>query len=93
MRGVRGEAPPPMTVRMQPLGARILVELIPLPEKVGSIILPSRRETAVPAKVLGIGPEVRDVQVGDRVLIPALSGQEVGGNRIIAESNVLGFVE
>lgn len=82
-----------MSIVLQPLGARILVAVKVQPEKVGSIILPNRRESAVPAEVLQVGPEVRDVSVGDTILIPALSGQEVGPHRIIAESVVLGFAE
>lgn len=101
-----------MTWTLHPLGARLLVSVRPLPETIGSIVLPDRwaahitdhdgnkvpvsggrRESALHADVIRVGPDVRDVSVGDVVLIPALSGQEVGEHRIVAESVVLGFSE
>ena len=82
-----------MTVSLQPLQGRILVSLRPLPERTGSIYRVSRQEYAREADVLAVGPEVRDVKVGDVVLVSALAGQQVGENQMVPESAVLGFVE
>ena len=79
-----------MTVQLHPLRDRILIRVRPLPNQIGSIILPSRKDYAVPADVLAIGPEVRDVQVGWVVLVPVVAGQQVGEDVLIAESAVLG---
>ena len=80
-----------MTVTLVPLGSRLLVHPIPFEEKIGSLYAPNRREYAIKARVLSIGPEVRDIEAGMVILVPALCGQAVGDERMIHESNVLGI--
>src|SRR2546422_4626776 len=46
-------------------------------------------KAAVRGVVLAVGPEVRDVQVGQRVLFSKLQGYEVMGYILLAESAVL----
>ena len=81
-----------MPTELIPLGARLLIRPRPYAEKVGSLFVPNRREYAIEAEVLSIGDEVRDIQVGDIVLVPAAVGQDVGGDRLVPESSVLGTV-
>lgn len=82
-----------MSITLQPLGAQVLVRLIPLPEKTGSIIRVSRNEYARQANVLAVGPECRDVSTGDVVLVGSLAGQQVGEDLLVPETAVLAYVE
>lgn len=82
-----------MTITLSPLMAHVLVRLKPLPEKTGSIIRVSRNEYAREADVLAVGPECRDVQVGDVVLVTTLVGQAVNDALLVPESSILAFVE
>lgn len=80
--------------KLMPLGDRILVQIKPLPEKVGSILLPrGHNESAREALVLSVGPEVRDVEEGQTVLVSVLAAlAQVGEAALYAESSVLGTV-
>lgn len=82
-----------MTVTLQPLQDRVLVSLRPLPTMTGHIHRVSRQEYARSADVLAIGPEVRDVKVGDVVLVSALAGQQVGENQLVSEAQIIGYVD
>lgn len=82
-----------MTYKLEPLGARILVRLKPLKSKSQVIVLPDERQTAREADVLAIGPEVRDVSVGQTVIVNSLAGQQVADEIIMPESAVLGYAE
>lgn len=82
-----------MTVTLQPLTDRVLVKLRELPEKTGLIHRVARQEYARQADVVAVGPECRDVKVGDVVLVSALAGQIVGENLLIPEAAIMGFVE
>jgi co-chaperonin GroES (HSP10) len=82
-----------MTVTLHPLMSHVLIRLRPLPEKTGSIIRVSRQEYAREAEVLAVGPECRDVSVGDRVVVTTLAGQVVNDAILIPESSILAFVE
>jgi co-chaperonin GroES (HSP10) len=77
---------------LEPLGNRILVRLRALPEKTGLIIRVDRNESAREADVISVGPEVRDVEAGQVVLVSTLAGQAVGDSIILPESSVLAFV-
>lgn len=44
-------------------------------------------------RVRAIGPDVRDVRTGDRVVVSRLHGIEVSGYVLVPESAVLGTVE
>lgn len=81
-----------MSVKLSPLGDRILVEILPF-EQTGLIVLPNRRESSVDAKVLAVGPEVRDIEPGMKVKVSLLAAlAEVGDARLYAESSVLAVV-
>lgn len=81
-----------MSFQLEPLGARILVRLRPTPQK-GLIIRVQQQESARPADVVSVGPECRDVEPGQHVLISSLAGQEVGDQVLLPESSVLAFFD
>lgn len=82
-----------MTVQLEPLWSNVLVRLRPLPEKTGLIIRVNRDSYAREADVIAVGPECRDVQTGDIVLVTTLVGQVVGEDHLVPESSILAFVE
>ena len=82
-----------MTVTLQPLGDRVLVNLLPLPESTGLIIRVSRQEYARKAKVIASGPDCVDIQAGMTVLVSSLVGQEVGDEIIMPEGSVLAICD
>lgn len=82
-----------MSIVLNPLKSNILVRLRPVAEKTGSIIRVSHYESARRADVLAVGPECRDVKVGDVVLTSPIIGQNVGKDLLQPESAVLAFVE
>lgn len=81
-----------MTFQLNPTGARLLVRLRPTAQK-GLIIRVSPGESASPADVVAIGPDVRDVSVGMGVLVSTLAGQLVGDQVLMPESSVLAFLD
>lgn len=77
---------------LQPLQDYVLVTLLPEPPRstlLHVIALPSR---AQPAEVVAVGPEVRDVKAGERVLVSRLAGQEVGDKVLLREESVLAWL-
>lgn len=82
-----------MSYKLVPLGSRVLVRLRPMKSKSALIYLPNERQSAREADVIAIGPEVRDISVGQVVVVNALSGQSVGDELILPESAVLGYAE
>jgi co-chaperonin GroES (HSP10) len=80
-----------MTWKLVPLGSRVLVRLKPARSQSSIILLPNQRQAAREAEVIATGPEVRDCQVGQIVIVNALTGQQVGEEIILPESAVLGF--
>lgn len=52
------------------LGERVLIELLPANEEVSGIIIPEAfRESSNKGKVMAVGSDVKDVEVGDTVLL------------------------
>lgn len=45
-----------------------------------------------PALVVAIGPEVRDIQEGQVVLVNQVTGTVIGGEFLVAEPNILGVL-
>lgn len=82
-----------MSISVEPVKDLVLVQMIPLPEKTGSIhrVNSQRYEYTRDCTVLKIGPDVKDVRPGDVVSLPALVGQKVGNDdtRIVPESSIL----
>jgi co-chaperonin GroES (HSP10) len=79
------------TVAVEPLGARVLVALRPLQEKIGHIIVPNRNEYARSSVVLATGPDVKDAARGMSVRVSVLAGQLIGDALLLPESSILGY--
>mgnify|MGYP001588334438 CR=1 FL=1 len=82
-------------MRLDPLHNNLIVRLLPdaaAPKGVIQVVRleqqPSQR-----AEVLAVGPEVRDVSVGQRVLVSRLQGIVFGDDVVLPESAVLAFLE
>ncbi len=98
-----------MSIKLKPLGARVVVEPVEQEEKTASgIILPeTAKEKPQEGTIIAVGPGQRDesgkripmdVKVGDRVLYAKYAGTEVKleGNKkvlILKENDILAIVE
>lgn len=81
-----------MSVTYTPLLNHVLLALEPEPEQ-SSVIQVQRATVGLTrfATVTAIGPEVREVKVGQRVLASLTAGVEIGeGVVMVPESSVLG---
>jgi chaperonin GroES len=97
-----------MKAKIQPLGDRVLVQLIEDKEQVkGGIIIPdSAKEKPQEAKVVALGtgrkddsgkPVAFEVKVGDKVLISKYGGNEVKIDdekyTLLREDDILGIIK
>lgn len=90
------------TIKMKPLGTRVIVEPLLAEEKTqGGIIIPdSAKEKPQSGKVVAVGPgtkdEVMEVSVGDVVLYGKYSGTEISYENndylIMSQSDILAIV-
>jgi hypothetical protein len=55
----------------------------------GRIVRVQRDSVVHACDVLAIGPEVREVAVGDVVYVNVLSGTQIGAELLVTEANVL----
>ena len=87
-----------MSIKLKPLGDRILVESLPAEEKVGGIYIPdTAQEKPQKGKVVAVGPGNKEnpitLKVGEQILYGKYSGTEIKyeGNEylIMRESDVL----
>jgi len=87
-----------MSIKLKPLGDRILVESLPAEEKVGGIYIPdTAQEKPQKGKVVAVGPGNKEnpvtLKVGEQILYGKYSGTEIKyeGNEylIMKESDVL----
>lgn len=79
-----------MSVR--PLRDRVLVQLAASDAPTAGLIQVARlsKQPSMRATVLSVGPEVREVDVGDAVVVSRLQGVEIGdGAVLLPESAVL----
>jgi co-chaperonin GroES (HSP10) len=77
---------------IQPLGERVLLERVLLKIKPGQIIL-TDVQTVRWAKVVAIGPEVYDLEVGDVVMLPGIAAEIPDfeeGQKILVHVNDIG---
>jgi hypothetical protein len=83
-----------MAVSFQPLGSNLLLELEPEAEQSSVIqVQKSLVDLVRYAKVLSVGPEVRDTSVGQRVIASVTAGTELGGmGMLIKESAILAHI-
>ena len=83
-----------MPVSFTPLTNHLLIELEPQPRRSQIIEEPMERAKLTRfAKVLSVGPEVRDVKPGDRIIASITAGQELPWGHLISESAVLSYVD
>ena len=82
-----------MSVEFQPLISNVLIKVEPEPE-LSSVIAVQRSLEGLCryGTVLAIGPEVRDVKVGQRVLASITAGVEMAQGTLIAETAIVGIV-
>jgi len=77
-------------VKITPLRDMLLVRLDPPVVRRGALVLVREvPRSTVPAVVEAVGGEVRDVIVGERVVVNTLLGTQVGGLLLIPESGVV----
>jgi hypothetical protein len=81
-----------VSISFQPLVNHLLITVEPDPPQ--STIIDVQRATEGLARfgeVTAIGPEVRDVKVGQRVLASITAGVEIPSGTLISEDSVLGI--
>tara|TARA_B100001250_G_C19625006_1_gene711137 strand:- start:387 stop:662 length:276 start_codon:yes stop_codon:yes gene_type:complete len=71
-----------MSIKLKPLGDRILVESLPAEEKVGGIYIPdTAQEKPQKGKVVAVGPGNKEnpvtLKVGEQILYGKYSGTEI----------------
>ena len=83
-----------------PLGDRVLVRRVPADTmSEGGIFIPDNaKEKPIFADVVGVGPDVRDVRPGDRVIFAKYTGSEVTvedaeDHLLMHEDDVIAVVE
>jgi chaperonin GroES len=86
-------------MKYRPLGARVLIAINNVEEvSSGGIILPDvAKEEKAEGVVMGIGAEVNELEVGDRVIFGKYSGDELELSskkyRVVNEEDVLAVIE
>lgn len=87
-------------MKLQPLGARVLIKRVPeLTQTAGGIIIPDTcTEKPMEAIIVSTGDEVEKVKIGDKVLFAKFSGVEVMSNNegmflIMDEKQLLGIIK
>lgn len=72
-----------------PVGSRVLVRL--LPEQVVSqfIHVIKQDDLTQRAELLAVGPTVRDLAVGETVLVRVLAGMEIGAELLLPQESVI----
>jgi len=80
-----------MPLRIQPLRNIVVVELEPLDQRAqGQLTVIREAQLIRLARVTACGPEVRDLQPGQRVLINTTVATSLNGSLLVPESTVLG---
>lgn len=78
-------------MRITPLRNMVLVRLEDTQERVagGVVLVELAKQPSMYATVEAVGPEVRDAQVGARVIVSRLQGIEVLGRVLLPEGAIL----
>jgi co-chaperonin GroES (HSP10) len=80
-------------IDFQPLVSNLIVRLQPEPELSSTIKVQRSTEGLCRyGEVLAVGPEVRDLKVGQTVLASVTAGVELSDGVLISENAVLGIV-
>lgn len=72
-----------------PIRNLLLVKIRPEAQS-GSLIVLRETRPARPVDVVAVGPEVRDVKVGDVAVVNTIAGTVVGDQLLVPETAVLG---
>lgn len=84
---------------MKPTNNRVLVELEKTPEHQGSIILPEflHKDHPLAATIIAIGRDCKELQTGQRVLVPNYGGLPVEKDgkhyKLFTQEEVFGILE
>lgn len=93
------------TPKIKPRGKQILVQPDPEVSRQGDfgLVLPSsvEQEQKAVGTVIAVGPDIKDVKKGDRVIYAAFGGESIGFSRdpkkvdykLLFDEDVLAFIE
>lgn len=82
-------------MNISPQRAYVLVELMDdeaPPTESGLVVIRAERQPSTTAVVCAVGPDVREVSVGERVVVSRLQGLDVDGKVLLPEAAVLAKV-
>lgn len=79
-------------VTVEPLRNMLTVRPLPPPAYGGRLVVLDTQEAASRGEVLAVGPEVKDIKVGDGVVFSRLQGFEVQGVILLSEGAILATV-
>jgi hypothetical protein len=83
-----------VTISFQPLRNQILLSVEPAPPRSALLDTPYQTEPLCRyAKVVAVGPEVRFVKPGERVLASLTAGVELASGVVISEAAVYAHVQ
>ena len=78
-------------MKILPLRNQVLCKLLELAPGNGKIVRVRDTQAIREAEVLAVGPECRDVQVGQVVIVNRLVLTQIGEQYLTAESHILGI--
>lgn len=85
-----------MSITFKPFRSQILATRAEPPKPKSSLILVQGEGPATYYDVVAVGPEVRDIRAGQRILASSMVGQDLdlpsGPHVLLAESAVMGIV-
>lgn len=84
-------------MKLEPLRDQVVVRLLPEPERESGLIVAVKLQDrpSAHAEVVAVGPEARDVQVGQQVVVSRLQGFTIDIGEplvLIREGGVLAYV-
>lgn len=81
-----------LAMTITPLRNLVVVQLRP-ESNGGPLVVVRKAKPAIRhADVVAVGPECRDVQVGDGVLVNLLVASQIGESYLVAEPQILGIL-
>lgn len=79
---------------MLPFHDKVLIKPEPMPEIIKNIIIPATVEDAPKmAKVISVGPQVKNTKADERVLIGSFAGLQVGEYLILREADLFASLD
>lgn len=77
-------------MRLTPLRDFVVLRLLPPHQNGGKLVVIATEKAVREGEVISVGPEVRDVSVGQRILVNRLAASQVGEFHLVSEKNILG---